>query len=85
MPALPIGLQVSAELVGTSMAGTAASVLWLFSQIGSVIFIIVMESIKTALGSFQYSIIILVALDLLAALMCSQIPETGRRLTGSST
>jgi len=80
MPSLPIGLQVSAELVGSSMAGTAASVLWLFSQIGSVVFIVLMESIKTALGSFQYSILVLVVLDLVAAVLCSRITETGKKL-----
>ncbi len=79
MPSLPIGLQVSAELVGSSMAGTAASVLWLFSQIGSVAFIVLMESVKTTFGSFQYSILVLVVLDLVAALLCSQITETGKR------
>jgi len=80
MPSLPIGLQVSAELVGSNMAGTAASVLWLFSQIGSVVFIVLMESIKTALGSFQYSILVLVVLDIVAAFMCSRITETGKKL-----
>jgi hypothetical protein len=39
----------------------------LFSQIGSVVFIVLMESVKTTLGSFQYSIIVLVVLDLVAA------------------
>jgi hypothetical protein len=53
MPSLPIRLQVSAQLVGSSMAGTAASVLWLFYQIGSVIFIVPIESVKTALGKFS--------------------------------
>lgn len=83
MSALPIGLQVSAELLGSSMAGTAASVLWLFSQIGSVVFIVLMESVKTALGSFQYSILVLVVLDLVAALLCSRIVETGKPLHGT--
>ncbi len=80
MSALPIGLQVSAELLGSTMAGTATSVLSLFSQIGSVVFIILMESMKTALGSFQYSILVLVLLDLFAALPCSRIVETGKLL-----
>jgi len=80
MPSLPIGLQVSAELVGSSMAGTAASVLWLFSQIGSVVFIVLMESVKTTLGSFRYSILVLVVLDLVAAVLCSRITETGKKL-----
>jgi hypothetical protein len=62
------------------MAGTAASVLWLFSQIGSVVFIVLMESVKTVLGSFQYSIIVLVVLDLVAVGLCSRITETGRKL-----
>jgi len=79
MSALPIGLQVSAELVGSSMAGTAASLLWLFSQIGSVVFIVLMESVKAALGSFQHSILMLIVLDLVAALFCSRVVETGKR------
>ncbi len=57
------------------MAGTAASVLWLFSQIGSVIFVVLMESVKTTLGSFQFSIVILVVLDLIAAGLCSRIRD----------
>lgn len=60
------------------MAGTAASVLWIFSQIGSVVFIVLMESMKTALGSFQYSIVVLVALNLVAALTVSLTTETGK-------
>jgi membrane protein implicated in regulation of membrane protease activity len=55
-------------------------VLWLFSQIGSVVFIVLMESVKTAFGSFQYSILVLVALDIVAALLCSRISETGKRM-----
>jgi len=78
MSALPIGFQVSAELVGSSMAGTTASVLSLFSQIGSMVFIVLIESAKTALGSFQYSILLLIALGLVAALLCSRITETGK-------
>jgi hypothetical protein len=67
---------------GPCMAGTAASVLWLFSQIGYVVFIVLMESMKTALGSFQSSILVLVALSLVAALMVSLITETGKRPIG---
>jgi len=84
MSAPLIGLQVSAELVGSSMTGTAASVLWLFSQIGSVVFIVLMESVKAALGSFQYSILVLVALDLVAMLLYSRITETGKRVRAAA-
>jgi len=50
-----------------------------FCQIGSVVFIVLMESLKNALGSFQYSIVILIALDVLTPLMCASIVETGKR------
>jgi len=66
------------------MAGTAASVLWLFSQIGSVVFIVLMESLKPTFGSFQYSILVLVALALVAAVMYSLITETGKRLRAAT-
>jgi len=36
--------------------------------------------VKTTLGSFQYSIIVLVVLDLVAAGLCSRITETGKRM-----
>jgi hypothetical protein len=38
-----------------------------------------MESVKTSLGSFQYSIVVLAVLDLVAALLCSRIAETGKK------
>jgi hypothetical protein len=56
-----------------------ASVVWLFSQIGSVVFIVLMESLKTAFGSFQYSIVLLLALNLVATLLISLVKETGKR------
>jgi len=59
-------------------------VLWLFSQIGSVVFIVLMASVKAAFGSFQYSILALVALDLVAAMLCSLIMETGKRFRAAT-
>jgi hypothetical protein len=35
--------------------------------------------VKTSFGSFQYSIMALVALDLVAAMLCSLIMETEKR------
>jgi hypothetical protein len=66
------------------MAGTAASVLWLFSQLVSAIFIVLMKSARTSLGGFQYSVIVLVILDVLAGLPCSGIAETGNRISSRS-
>jgi len=79
MSALPVGLEVGAELVGPALAGSSAAVLWLFSQIGSVAFIVAIESVKTVTGTFYYSMLLLVALDLLAAGMCLGIRETGMK------
>jgi hypothetical protein len=56
----------------------------LFSQIGSVVFIVLMESVKTTLGSFQYSIIVLVVPDLVAAGLCSPITETDKKLQSAA-
>jgi predicted MFS family arabinose efflux permease len=38
---------------------------------------------ETTLGSFQYSILVLVVLDLVAAVLCSRITETGKKLHGT--
>jgi len=85
MSALPIGVQVSAELVGSRIAGTTASLLWLFSQIGSVVIIVLMESVKATFGDFEYSILLLIALALMTAVMCSLITETRNRLRAATT
>ena len=48
MSALPIGLELSAEIVGPKLAGSASSVLWLFSQIGAVAYIPLLDAVKGA-------------------------------------
>lgn len=79
MSALPIGLEMSAELVGSTMAGSAASFLWLLGEAGSVVLILGMESIKSMTGSFYHSVISLVILDLVALALCLRLKETGRK------
>jgi len=79
MSALPIGLEMSAELVGSAMAGSASSLLWFFSQVGSVIFILSMESIKSLTGSWYYSVISLLIFELVALALCFTLKETGRK------
>jgi len=79
MSALPIGLEMSAELAGPVMAGSASSLLWLFSQVGSVIFILGMESIKTMTGDWYYSVISILILELVAFALCFALKETGRK------
>jgi len=83
MSALPIGLEMSAELVGPVMAGSASSLLWLFSQIGSVALILGMESLSNETlypeNPFYLSVILILILDLVAFALCFMLRETGRK------
>jgi sugar phosphate permease len=79
MSALPIGLEVSAEIVGSELAGSASSFLWLFSQAGSVVFILFMDAVKSITGSFYLSIISIFIFDLIALALCLALKETAKR------
>jgi hypothetical protein len=79
MSALPIGLEMSAEIVGSALAGSASSFLWLFSQAGSVIFILFMDAIKSITGSFYLSVISIFIFDLVALALCLALKETAKR------
>jgi uncharacterized membrane protein len=51
----PIGLQISLETVGEARSGSAASIVWLASQVGALILIVVMSGLSTVtftIGSF---------------------------------
>ena len=85
MSALPIGLAMSAEISGPVMAGSASSLLWLFSQVGSVIFILSMESTKSLTSNlypenpWYLSVILILILDVVALALCFMLKETGRK------
>ncbi len=64
LPALPILLDWSAAISGEELAGTSASILWLFSQIGGFIIPFFMEIIKMDTGTFYYSMMLLMLLYL---------------------
>jgi len=82
MSALPIGLEMSAEIVGPALAGSASSFLWLFSQVGSVLFILFMDVVKSATESFYpqnpyyLSVILILIFDIIALLLCLLLRET---------
>jgi len=59
MSALPLVLEISSKISSIGMEGRASSLLWFFSQIGSVILIAIVEPIKSITGSYYYSIFIL--------------------------
>ena len=51
----PVGLQISLESVGEERSGTAASAVWLASQVGALVLIVAMSSLSTVsftVGSF---------------------------------
>jgi FLVCR family MFS transporter 7 len=51
----PIGLQISLETVGEERSGSAASIIWLASQVGALILIVVMAALSNlsfTIGSF---------------------------------
>jgi len=51
----PVGLQISLETVGEARSGSAASVVWLASQVGALILIVAMSGLSTVtfnVGSF---------------------------------
>jgi MFS family permease len=51
----PVGLQISLETVGEARSGSAASVVWLASQVGALILIVAMGSLSSlsfSVGSF---------------------------------
>jgi len=81
MSALPIGLEMSAEISGSFMAGSASSFLWLLGEVGSVAFILGMESIKSMTGSWYDSVIIILILEIVALALCFFLTETGRKPT----
>jgi len=57
--------------------------LWLFSQIGSVVLIVGMESLSNETlypeNPFYLSVILILILDLVALALCFMLRETGRK------
>lgn len=84
MSALPIGLEMSAEIVGSALAGSASSFLWLFSQAGSVILIFFMDAVKSATESlypsnpYYLSVMSIFILDIIALMLCLLLRETAK-------
>ncbi|MEM2947805.1 MAG: MFS transporter, partial [Candidatus Bathyarchaeia archaeon] len=87
MSALPIGLEMSAEIVGSALAGSASSFLWLFSQAGSVVFILFMDAVRTATQSlyptnpYYLSVISILIFNIIALLLCLALKETAKTQT----
>ena len=75
MSALPLVLELSSKIAGPGIEGQASSLLWFFSQVGSVILIIIIEPIKAIWESYYYSIILIVVLWIISLLLFIRINE----------
>jgi len=80
MSALPLVLEMSSRLSGLGMEGRASSLLWFFSQVGSVFLIAIVDPIYSIWGSYYYSILLIVILWLIAFLLFFSMKEISRSI-----
>jgi cyanate permease len=72
--AMPISMQYAAEVTRPTPEGTSNSLIQLFGQ-GAVVFVYVMEAMKTAGGSFTPSLLLAIGLILLSFVFISQMKD----------
>jgi MFS family permease len=74
--ALPVGMQYSAEITYPTPEGTSNGLIQLFGQ-AAVVFVYIMEAMKTSDGSFTPSLILALALLVLSAGLATQMKDVG--------
>jgi len=79
---MPVGMQYASEMTRPTPEGTSNGLLQLVGQ-GSVVFVYVMEALKTAEGSFATSMLVAMALLLAAAALSARLQESPIRLRES--
>jgi len=72
--AMPIGMQYSAEITYPTPEGTSNGLIQLFGQ-GAVVFVYVMEAMKTSDGSFTPSLLLALGLLVVSALLVTQMKD----------
>lgn len=85
--ALPVGMQYSAEITYPTPEATSNGLIQLFGQ-GAVVFVYVMEAMKTDDGSFTPSLLLAVGLLVVAAGLVTRMPDpqrAGRQATVTSS
>ncbi|MHA2011684.1 MAG: MFS transporter [Candidatus Helarchaeota archaeon] len=80
MSALPLVLEISSRIAGPGMEGRASSLLWFFSQVGSVLLIAIVDPVKSLSGSYYYSILLIAFLWLAAFFLFMGMKEVGRTI-----
>lgn len=76
MSALPLVLELSNRIAGRGMEGRASSLLWFFSQVGSILLIAVVDPLKQVGGSYMTSIIVIAVSWAIAFLLFLVLKET---------
>ena len=79
----PIGMQYAAEITFPTPEGTSNGLIQLFGQ-ASVIFVYIMEALKSPDGSFTPSLLLAVGLLIVSAAIITQLhdPQVGERASG---
>ena len=72
--AMPIGMQYSAEITYPTPEGTSNGLIQLFGQ-GAVVFVYVMEAMKTSDGSFTPSLLLALGLLVVSVLLVTQMKD----------
>jgi MFS family permease len=70
----PIGMQYASDVTHPTPEGTSNGLIQLFGQ-ASVVFVYIMEAMKTPNGSFTYSLLLAVALLVVCALLVTQMKD----------
>jgi MFS family permease len=79
----PIGMQYAAEITQPTPEGTSNGLIQLFGQ-ASVIFVYIMEALKSGDGSFTPALLLAVGLLIVSAVIITQLhdPQVGERASG---
>ena len=72
--AMPIGMQYAAEITYPTPEGTSNGLIQLFGQ-GAVVFVYIMEAMKTSSGSFTPSLILALVLLVISAALVTQMKD----------
>lgn len=70
----PVGMQYAAEITHPTPEGTSNGLIQLFGQ-ASVVFVYIMEALKTADGSFTPALLLAIGLLLVSAVLVTQLKE----------
>ncbi len=72
--AMPIAMQYAAEVTNPTPEGTSNGLIQLFGQ-GAVVFVYIMEALKTSDGSFTPALLLAIGLLLLSAVFVNQMKD----------